>query len=344
MFLVRIRLLQSAVLIFFVAILSLSEATAQDYRELFKKVDPSVVTIHSAEIVVGTKQQQVRRSIGTGFITSKEGDIMTAAHVVQSADQIQVKFVDGTVSPAKVVSSVRGADVALIRVEKLPENAVIATLGDSDQTETGAPAFVIGNPFGIEHSLSIGHISGAQTRPVITAGQALRVIQTDASVNHGNSGGPLFNENGEVVGIVSHILSEGGGFDGIGFAVAINEAKTILLEQSPLWTGFEASLISEDVASLLNVPQKSGLLVQHVRRNSLAHRAGLRGGTDLITFRGEEVLVGGDIILEINETLCDCTKSFEHIRESLDTLQDGESVTVKVLRGGKTVELVFESE
>ena len=238
----------------------------------------------------------------------------------------------------------RGADVALIKAEKIPENSVIASLGDSDKTETGAPAFVIGNPFGIEHSLSIGHISGSQTRPVIAAGQPLKVIQTDAAVNQGNSGGPLFNEHGEVIGIVSHILSKGGGFDGIGFAVAINEAKTILLEQSPLWTGFEASLISEDVATMLNVPQKSGLLVQHVRRNSWAHRAGLRGGTDLIAFRGKEVLVGGDIILEIKETVCDCTKSFAHIRDSLDSLPEGEAVKVKVLRGGKIVELVFDSE
>ena len=320
------------------------DVSAQDYRGLFKKVDPSVVTIQSTEIVVVDSRPQVRRSVGAGFIVSDDGSIMTAAHVVQTADQIKVKFVDGTEGLAKIISSVPGADVALIKVETLPANSVIATLGDSDKTEPGAPSFVIGNPFGIEHSLSIGHISGVQTRPVIAAGQPLKVIQTDASVNHGNSGGPLFNEHGQVIGIVSHILSEGGGFDGIGFAVAINEAKKILLEQSPIWTGFEATLLTPDIASILNIPQQSALLVQRVHRNSLAHQAGLRGGTESIVFRGKKVLVGGDIILEIEETVCDCTKSFMHIRESLNLLVDGQAVKVKILRRGKIVELSFRQE
>ena len=321
-----------------------TDVSAQDYRALFKKVNPSVVTIRSTEIVSGGPRPQARQSLGTGFIISDDGKIMTAAHVVQSADQIQIKFVDGTVSLAKIVSSVPGADVALIKVDKLPEGSVTATLGDSGKTETGEPSFVIGNPFGIEHSLSIGHISGSQTRPVIAAGQSLKVIQTDASVNHGNSGGPLFNGKGEVVGVVSHILSEGGGFDGIGFAVAINEAKKILLEQSPIWTGFEGTLLTAEMAAILNVPQQSALLVQQVRRNTIAHKAGLRGGTDMIKFRGKDVMVGGDIILEIEDTVCDCTKNFSHIRESLKGLQAGQAVKVKVLRGGKVVELSFRSE
>jgi S1-C subfamily serine protease len=328
---------------FAMALLNTQHVSAQDFRGLFKKVDPSVVTIQAAEIVAGSRSQ-VRRSLGTGFIVSDDGNIMTAAHVVQTADQITVKFVDGTESLAKIVSSVPGADVALIKVETLPANSVIATLGDSDKTETGAPSFVIGNPFGIEHSLSIGYISGAQTRPVIAAGQPLKVIQTDASVNHGNSGGPLFNEHGEVIGIVSHILSEGGGFDGIGFAVAINEAKKILLEQSPIWTGFEATLLTPEIAKILNIPQRSALLVQRVNRNSMAYRAGLRGGTDSIVFRDKKVLVGGDIILEIEDTVCDCTKSFMHIRESLNSLEDGQAIKVKVLRGGKIVELNFTQQ
>ena len=200
------RLATLATAILFSTLLN-SQTVAQNYRGLYKKVNPSVVTIESAEIVSGARGRQVRKSIGTGFITDEDGSIMTAAHVVHESDQVIIKFVDGTQLPAKVISSVRAADVALIKVDKLPSNSVIAKLGDSDKTEPGEPSFVIGNPFGIEHSLSIGHISGSQQRPVIASGLPLKLIQTDAAINHGNSGGPLFNENGEVVGIVSHILS-----------------------------------------------------------------------------------------------------------------------------------------
>lgn len=317
---------------------------AQNYRELFKKLDSSVVTIHAIKVVSGERGVRPQRSVGSGVVVSQDGEIMTAAHVVHTADQILVKFVDGTVVPAQIVSSVPGADVALIEVEKLPSVASVAVLGDSDKTAPGEPALVIGAPFGIEHSLSVGHVSGSQTRPVITGGTTLKVIQIDAAVNHGNSGGPLFNDKGELIGIVSHILSEGGGFDGIGFAVATNAAKTILLDQSPIWTGFEGVLLSPELSAVLNVPQGRALLVQRVNRNSIAAKAGLQGGTDQISFRGRDLLVGGDIILEIQNTVCDCPKSFENLSHSLKTLQPGESIKVKVFRAGKVVELYFVTE
>ena len=149
-----------------------STLQAQDYRALFKKLDSSVVTIHALEVV---NSEQAKRSVGSGVIVSKDGEIMTAAHVVHTTDQIVVKFVDGTAVPAKIVSSISGADVALIKVEKIPPTASVATLGDSDKTAPGEPALVIGAPFGIEHSLSVGHVSGLQTRPVIAGGTSLKV-------------------------------------------------------------------------------------------------------------------------------------------------------------------------
>ena len=334
----------SASLMLFWLLISSSTLQAQDYRALFKKLDSSVVTIHALEVVNSEKGLRPKRSVGSGVIVSKDGEIMTAAHVVHTADQIVVKFVDGTAVPAKIVSSISGADVALIKVEKMPLTASVATLGDSDKTAPGEPALVIGAPFGIEHSLSVGHVSGLQTRPVIAGGTSLKVIQIDAAVNHGNSGGPLFNDKGELVGIVSHILSEGGGFDGIGFAVATNAAKTILFDQSPIWTGFEGLLLPPEMNAMLNVPQKSALLVQRVSLNSIAAKAGLRGGTDQITFRGRNVWVGGDIILEIQNTVCDCPKSFENLSRSLKAIPPGESIKVKVLRAGKVVELDFATE
>jgi len=335
------RIFSSLSMLLLLSVLPIQNSFAQDYRALFKQVDSSVVTIHAVQLVAGKQGLQAQGSVGTGVIIDDDGSIMTAAHVVHTADQIVVKFKDGTSVAAKVVSSVSGADVALIKVEALPESTSVALLGDSDKTEAGESAFVIGTPFGIEHALSIGHVSGTQVRPVITGGTSLKVIQTDASVNPGNSGGPLFNENGEVIGIVSHILSEGGGFDGIGFAVAINEAREILLEQSPFWTGFEGLLLPKELSAVLNVPQASGLLVQRVNQNSIAAKAGLKGGTDQIDFRGKKVWIGGDIILEIHDLSCHCQKSFEHLRDSLKSLDTDEAINVKVFRAGKIVELSF---
>jgi len=150
-------------------------------------------------------------------------------------------------------------------------------MGSSDAVKIGSVSLVIGAPLGVEHSLSIGHISGKATRPTVAGGTPLRLIQTDAAINPGNSGGPLFSDQGEVIGIVSHILSKGGGSDGIGFAIAIDEAKTILLEGTPFWTGFEGQAIPPQIAKIFNVSQASGILVERVLSGSLADKAGLKG-------------------------------------------------------------------
>ena len=171
-------LVTSIAILFALSALPVQRTSAQDFRSLFKQVDSSVVTIHSVQLVAGKEGLQARQSTGTGVVVNSDGSIMTAAHVVHTADQIKVKFKDGTLLPAKVVSSVSGADVALIKVESLPSSATVADLGDSAKTVPGEPAFVIGTPFGIEHALSIGHVSGTQVRPVISGGTSLKVIQT----------------------------------------------------------------------------------------------------------------------------------------------------------------------
>jgi len=182
--------------------------SAQDFSNLFEKIDPSVVTITTQELVGSDGGTQQRGGIGSGFIIDDEGLIMTAAHVVHTADKVFVKFVGGETVPAEVVSSVRGADLALLKVEGIPATASVATMGISNEAKTGSVSLVIGAPLGVEHSLSIGHISGKAIRPTIAGGTPLHLIQTDASINPGNSGGPLFNEQGEVIGIVSHILTK----------------------------------------------------------------------------------------------------------------------------------------
>ena len=315
---------------------------AQDYSALFERLDPTVVTIQTVEVVGGKQGISQQQGVGSGVLIDAKGLIMTAAHVVHAADRVFVKFVGGEVKRAQVVSSVPGGDVALLKVGSVPASATVAELDDSDGVKVGQEAIVIGAPLGIEHSLSIGHVSGKVTRSLVAGGVPLKLIQTDAAINKGNSGGPLFNTKGKVIGIVSHILSQGGGSDGIGFAVSINAAKRILLDSSPFWTGFEGEMLTPELARMLNVPQGSGLLVQRVLADSIAGKAGLRGGQFKVSILGRKIWIGGDVILEIHNIACTQPHNFDRIRKVLKGLEKGASVNIKVLRAGKVKELQLQ--
>ena len=312
---------------------------AQDYSQLFKQLDPTVVTIQTIELVGGERGVQRRSGVGSGVVVREDGLIMTAAHVVHTADAIRVKFVGGETVSAQIISSVRTGDVALLKVAELPASAKVATLGDSDQVSVGEETLIIGAPRGIEHSLSTGHISGKANRQVVAGGSPLDLLQTDAAINPGNSGGPMFNAQGQVIGIVSHILTESGGSDGIGFAVAINAASEMTFNRSPFWTGFEGQLLTPELAEILNVPQKSGLLVQRVVSDSAAGRAGLQGGKIKVNIDGQEIWLGGDVIIEIQQDVCTSRECVRRIASTVEQLRAGEQIQVKVIRAGEVVEL-----
>jgi S1-C subfamily serine protease len=250
-----------------------------------------------------------------------------------------VELADGRSIEANIISSVPSADVALLKMTRVLSGLKPARLGDSSAASIGSEVMIIGAPFGLEHSLSVGHISGRIGQDRFAGGELMEVIQTDAAVNQGNSGGPMFNLDGEVIGIVSFILSASGGFDGIGFAVAINPAKKILLESPSFWTGFDALFLPPEISQALNVPRNGGLLVQRVIQDSLAGRAGLRGGTIQATVQGREVLLGGDVVLSIAGTACEGPHDFAQIHEDLDRLRDGDPFVIEVLRGGEVIEL-----
>lgn len=306
---------------------------------MYKKLSPSVVTLFTTEVVVSSGGIRTREALGSGVLIDKEGLIITAAHVVHTADNIMVSFSNGQTIAAEVISSVTSADVALLKLKEKPLNAVVAGFGNSDEVMIGEQTLIIGAPFGLERSLSIGHISGRMTRNTVSGGELMEFLQTDAAINHGNSGGPMFNNKGELIGIVSFILSEGGGFDGIGFAAAINPTKKMLLENPPFWTGFEGIFLTNELAKVFNVPQKSGVLVQRVVSNSLADDAGLRAGKFKATFFGREIWVGGDIILSIQGTSCESPHNFTNIKAEINNLRPGQSFIITVLREGKTIDL-----
>ena len=314
---------------------------AQDFSKLYDQVNPTVVTIKTTETVVQDGNIGESGGLGTGVIIDKEGLIITAAHVVESAERIVIKTHDGQVFFAEVVSSIASADIALLKMQNIPKNISVATLGDSDNVKIGEQIVVIGTPYGLEHSLSVGHISGKQKRGVILAGMEMEFLQTDAAINQGNSGGPIFNAKGEVIGIVSSILTQSGGFDGIGFAASITPSKKILLERSPFWIGFEGVFIQDEIADAFNIPSGAGVLIQRVVSGSLADKANLRGGTFKANIFGRDLWIGGDVILSIQNIVCDKPHNLNGIKTQLSSLTPGKSIVMEVLRGGKVITLTM---
>jgi S1-C subfamily serine protease len=202
----------------------------------------------------------------------------------------------------------------------------------------GDEIVVIGAPYGLGHSLTVGHISGKLTIEGLVSGVPMEVLQTDAAINVGNSGGPMFNLQGEVVGIVSSILTQSGGFEGVGFAVPANIARTVLLTGESFWSGMDGFLLRDTLAQIFNLPQRAGVLVQQVAAGSPAAALGLRVGTRRATIGEEELLVGGDIILSVaGIEVSPDGASLDEMRRVLGRVRPGDSVTARVLRGGKVV-------
>ncbi len=318
----------------FILIMIAGSGLAQeDLTELYRSLKPSVVTI------ITRNADSAGGAIGSGVVIDRDGRIMTAAHVVHTASDIRVRFADEQVVPADVIVSIASADLALLKLSRIPTGLITARLGDSDTAIVGKRVFVIGAPFGLNHSLSAGYISGRIDMDRLAGGELLQLLQTDAAVNQGNSGGPMFDSDGKVIGIVSSILSKSGGFDGIGFAVAINAAKGALLGGASFWTGFDGVFLGPEFARILNVPEGGGLLVQHVADDSMAGHAGLRAGTIVTRLFNRDIILGGDVILSIHGAACSEPHDFARIRENLEQLEDGDPFIIEILRAGKRVEL-----
>ncbi len=318
----------------------------QSLSDLYKKVSPSVVVIETEEKVKGTDGHvSYMGSQGSGVLISGQGEILTAAHVVNNAENITVIFHDGERVPAKVVRLAIVADVALIKLVYFSGNYPAVELGDSDLVDVGDDVFIIGAPFGIEHSLSRGIISGISVERSRMAGFTFaEFFQTDAAINRGNSGGPMFNMDGEVIGLVSYIVSESGGFDGIGFAATINITKQLVVDSDRRWTGINGVLVDRELARLLNVPQPGGILIQSVVALSPAFMADLKGGDVPIYLGGRELNIGGDIILEVNDIPIVSEGSIVELIKSILSMDEKErsSFKLKILRAGKVREVLLK--
>jgi len=321
---------------------------AQDLSPLFDKVSPAVVQIMTKEKeIVGTsmgKQMVTAEGLGSGILISEDGKILTAAHVVQTAEEVKVIFQNDEVIPAKILGADKTADVALIKLVWPPSDKkiFIPKIADSDQVKVGEEVFIIGSPYGLSQSLSVGHISGRHKKKSVTHNMNLmEFFQTDASINTGNSGGPMFNMKGEVIGIVSYILSESGGFQGLGFAATSNMATRLMLEEKGIWFGVDGVMVPEGLAYIMNLPQKGGILIQKVADLSVGSMMGLKGGALKMNIEGEEFLVGGDIVLSIMDLRIESAEDMLNVKEKLALLKSKDEITVKAMRGGKIVDLKY---
>jgi S1-C subfamily serine protease len=308
-------------------------------NELFARVAPSVVDIATQGTALANRGPATRTTVGglgSGFLVSEDGKIMTAAHVVQTADKVAVRFLSGEVVEARVISSDPTADVALIQVESVPPGTPVAVLGDSDDVQVGDQVLVVGAPFGFESTLTVGYISGRRTARELFGGlKPVELLQTDAAINQGNSGGPMFNMKGEVIGIVSHILSLSGGFEGLGFVITSKLAGRLLLEEPSIWSGFDGYVLEGDLAKVLNVPQQRAILVQNVAAGSPASTLGLRPGTVRAVIDEQPIVLGGDIILEIQGISLGTAENEQRIRDIITSLPADGRLSLTVLRGGE---------
>jgi serine protease Do len=257
-----------------------------------------------------------QRSLGSGFIISHDGYIFTNNHVIEQADKILVKLSDGREFEARVIGRDAKTDIALIRI-KTSDSLPVAELGDSEKLRVGDWVVAIGNPFGLEATVTAGIVS-AKGR-VIGAGPYDNFIQTDASINPGNSGGPLFNLEGKVVGINTAIVAQG---QGIGFAIPMEMAKAILGDLKAKgkvtrgWLGVSVQDVTEELAKSMKLPERSGALISDVFKGDPAERAGLRAGDVVTEINGKKIRDTHDLLLLIA------------------TLRVGDRIAVKVLRDG----------
>jgi len=284
------------------------------------------------------------KDLGSGVIINADGRILTNYHVISGSSQVEVTMPDQSKYPAEVLVRNRQDDLALIKINPRKKLPFIA-LGDSDKLQVGQKVLAIGNPFGLELTLTTGIVSSLG-RTIQGAGPSDAtlegMVQTDAAINSGNSGGPLLDSQGNVIGINTAIYGPNGGNIGIGFAMPINRAKAMLDDYQAgksfrrARLGVTVVYIGGDLAEALELPREGGLLVQEVAGNSAAAAGGVRGYKQVVVIGNVRVGVGGDFITSVDGQP---VRREDAISKALTRKRAGDMLELKVFRGGKTVDL-----
>ena len=309
-----------------------------DFVALAKRLKPGVVNISTTQLAKqpdapnpfgqrdrfgapSPREQFKQRSLGSGFIIEPDGLILTNYHVVDNAEKITVRLLDGRELAGRVVGKDQKTDIALVKISA--RDLPVAPLGDSDRLEVGEWVMAIGNPFGLDNTVTSGIVSAKDRQ--IGAGPYDHFIQTDASINPGNSGGPLVNLQGEVIGIDTAIFSQSGGNIGIGFAIPINLVKDLLPQLKSGgkitrgWLGVSIQGITPDLAESLGLDQVKGALVSSVVHNSPADRAGIKAGDVIVGYEGKAINNANDLPFLVAGTPVGKTVSLQVFRGKKET-------------------------
>jgi S1-C subfamily serine protease len=320
---------------------------------IYRDAAPGVVQVTATQVVSTPSvdpffgfplpQSQRQEALGSGFVIDKAGHIITNYHVVEGARSVDVSFSNNESMRARIVGVDPSTDVAVLRVDAHSRALTPLTLGNSDAVRVGDSVVAIGNPFGLERTVTTGIVSALQR--VIQAPNAYsidHVIQTDAALNKGNSGGPLLDAEGRVIGVNSQIQSGSGGNVGIGFAVPINTVRTVEAQivktghAEHAFLGVRVQAVDANVARLFRLRADHGLLVAGVEPGSAAAKAGLRAGKQPVTVSGETYQLGGDLIVAADGFQL---SSLDELRDVIANKQPGDRLSLQIWRSNKQMDL-----
>jgi S1-C subfamily serine protease len=336
---------------------SFQQGTRKSINAIYRASAPGVVHIETATRVQQTADpffgnpfggSETQRALGSGFVIDKAGHIITNYHVVRGATSILVSFSNNERFKATIVGVDPSTDLAVLKVDVKSRALRSLPLGNSDDVRVGDQVIAIGNPFGLDRSVTAGIVSAVQRRIEAPNQLAIsHVIQTDAALNHGNSGGPLLNAQGQVIGVNAQIETGGQsqGNVGIGFAIPVNTVRDVAAELikngkvEHAFLGIEGKTLEPSIARLFHLPASSGVLVAVVRPGSGAAKAGLRAATNQVTVEGESWPAGGDLIVKADGQP---VRTIERLIDIIAAKRPGDRVSLEILRNSKRMNVTVK--
>jgi putative serine protease PepD len=343
----KILLISITGILFFTA--AHGETDEENNIRIYEQLNAGVVNILKVAVSYDFYYDPIpTEASGSGVVIDKNGYILTNSHVVEGAETLEVTLVDGSKWKAKIIGTDPKNDIAVIKIDAPPQKLTAIPFGDSGDLKVGQKVLAIGNPFGLDRTLTTGIISSlGRTLRSETGVEMDGIIQTDASINPGNSGGPLLNSEGKLIGLTTAIFSPSGGSVGIGFAVPINVVKRILpdlIQKGYIpypWIGLEMQTIIPEFAKEMSLPVNKGILVAKVIPGSPASKAGLRGGKNYVRAGNIILVVGGDIIVSVDEKEMNVVSDmFRFLKEK----KPGDIINITLYRNSKKMNVKVKLE